>query len=54
MPSDAPFVNYGEAVAYGAKVTLVNGLISDGGRITAEQKEKEGLFDIVKRPTASA
>src|SRR5579883_1850378 len=26
MPADVPFANYVEAVAYGAKVTLVNGL----------------------------
>jgi len=42
MPRDVPFANYVEAVAYGANVTLVNGLISDCGRIVAERKEKEG------------
>ena len=46
VPRDVPFANYVEAVAYGAKVTLVNGLISDCGRIVAERKEKEGWFDI--------
>ncbi len=46
MPKDVPFANYVEAVAYGANVTLVNGLISDCGRIVAERKEKEGWFDI--------
>jgi threonine synthase len=46
VPRDVPFANYVEAVAYGAKVTLVNGLISDCGRMVAEQKEKEGWFDI--------
>ncbi len=46
MPSDVPFANYVEAVAYGADVVLVNGLISDCGRIVAERKEKEGWFDI--------
>jgi threonine synthase len=46
MPRDVPFANYVEAVAYGANVTLVNGLISDCGRIVAERKEKEGWFDI--------
>src|SRR5579862_8157897 len=46
MPKDVPFANYVEAVAYGAHVTLVNGLISDCGKIVAERKEKEGWFDI--------
>ena len=46
MPRDVPFANYVEAVAYGANVTLVNGLISDCGRIVAELKEKEGWFDV--------
>jgi len=46
MPKDVPFANYVEATMYGAKVTLVDGLISDCGRIVAERKEKEGWFDI--------
>jgi threonine synthase len=46
MPRDVPFANYVEAVAYGAKVTLVNGLISDCARMVAERKEAEGWFDI--------
>lgn len=46
MPKDVPFANYVEAKLYGANVTLVNGLISDCGRIVAERKEKEGWFDI--------
>jgi threonine synthase len=46
MPRDVPFANYVEAVAYGANVTLVNGLISDCGRIVAEDNEKQGWFDI--------
>lgn len=46
MPQDVPFANYVEATAYGATVTLVNGLISDCGRIVAERKEKEGWFDV--------
>jgi threonine synthase len=46
MPRDVPFANYVEAVAYGANVTLVNGLISDCGRMVAERKDKEGWFDI--------
>jgi len=46
MPRDVPLANYLEAVAYGAKVTLVDGLISDCARIVAERKEAEGWFDI--------
>src|SRR5713101_4291340 len=46
MPKDVPFANYVEATVYGAKVTLVDGLISDCGRIVAERKEKEGWFDV--------
>ncbi|HJZ63074.1 MAG TPA: threonine synthase [Candidatus Acidoferrum sp.] len=46
MPKDVPFANYVEAVLYGAKVTLVDGLISDCGRMVAERKEEEGWFDI--------
>ena len=46
MPRDVPFANYVEAVAYGAKVTLVDGLISDCGRMVAERKAAEGWFDV--------
>jgi threonine synthase len=46
MPKDVPFANYVEAKMYGANVTLVDGLISDCGRMVAERKEKEGWFDI--------
>jgi threonine synthase len=46
MPKDVPFANYVECILYGANVTLVDGLISDCGRIVAERKEKEGWFDI--------
>jgi threonine synthase len=46
MPRDVPFANYVEAIAYGAKVTLVDGLISDCARIVAERKQQEGWFDI--------
>jgi threonine synthase len=46
MPKDVPFANYVEATMYGANVTLVDGLISDCGRMVAERKEKEGWFDI--------
>jgi hypothetical protein len=46
MPRDVPFANRVEAVGYGANVTLVNGLISDCGRIVAERSisaRKSGL-----------
>ncbi len=46
MPKDVPFANYLEGVAYGANVTLVDGLISDCGRIVNERKGKEGWFDV--------
>ena len=46
MPNDVPFANYLEATAYGAKVTLVDGLISDCARIVAERKTSEGWFDV--------
>jgi Threonine synthase len=46
MPKDVPFANYVEAKMYGANVTLVDGLISDCGRMVADRREKEGWFDI--------
>jgi threonine synthase len=46
MPKDVPLANLVEATVYGANVTLVDGLISDCGRMVAERKEKEGWFDI--------
>jgi threonine synthase len=46
MPRDVPQANYLEAVAYGANVTLVDGLISDCARIVAERKDAEGWFDV--------
>jgi threonine synthase len=46
MPRDVPIANYLEAVAYGAKETLVNGLISDCARIVAERKQEEHWFDV--------
>jgi threonine synthase len=46
MPRDVPFANYVEAVAYGAHVTLVDGLISDCARIVNERKLEEGWFDV--------
>src|SRR5579863_1803050 len=46
MPRDVPQANYLECKAYGANVTLVDGLISDCGKIVAERGPKEGWFDV--------
>lgn len=46
MPRDVPQANLVECQAYGAKVTLVDGLIGDCARVIAERKQGEGWFDI--------
>lgn len=46
MPKDVPLANRVECLAYGAKVTLVDGLISDCAKLVAERKEREGWFDM--------
>ncbi len=46
MPRDVPQANYLESKAYGAQVTLVDGLISDCGRMVAERAPVEGWFDV--------
>jgi threonine synthase len=46
MPSDVPQANFIECKAAGAHVRLVDGLISDCGRIVAERKFTEGWFDV--------
>jgi threonine synthase len=46
MPKDVPMANRKECEYHGAHVTLVDGLISDCGRMVAERKEKEGWFDV--------
>jgi threonine synthase len=46
MPADTPKVFRLECEAYGAAVTLVDGLIDDCGRIVARRKEAEGWFDV--------
>jgi len=46
MPSDVPQANYLECKAYGAHVTLIDGLISDCGRMVAERGPAEGWFDV--------
>ncbi len=46
MPSDTPKANVIECRKTGARVTLVDGLITDCGKIVAEQKDAEGWFDV--------
>ena len=46
MPKDVPLANRVECESYGAKVNLINGLISDCARIVAERKKSEGWFDV--------
>jgi threonine synthase len=46
MPSDTPRANIVECRQTGANVTLIDGLITDCGKIVAERKEAEGWFDV--------
>ena len=46
MPRDTPRANQIEVEQYGAKLTLVDGLINDCGRIIGEKKFAEGWFDL--------
>lgn len=46
MPSDVPQSNFLEASAHGASVKLIRGLISDCGRMVAEDSKRHGWFDI--------
>jgi threonine synthase len=46
MPKDVPMANQVECMAYGAHMTLVDGLISDCARIVNERRAAEGWFDI--------
>jgi len=46
MPSDTPRANTVECEQTGASVSLVDGLITDCGKIVAERKEAEGWFDV--------
>ncbi len=46
MPRDVPQANLIECEMFGAEVTLVDGLISDCGRIVAEKCAAEGWFDV--------
>ncbi len=46
MPKDAPEANKQECLLFGAQVTLVDGFISDAGKLSREAAAKEGLFDV--------
>lgn len=46
MPEDTPRINQLEAYLAGAKVFLVNGLITDCGRLVREGTAKMGWFDV--------
>ncbi|AFL88545.1 threonine synthase [Terriglobus roseus DSM 18391] len=46
MPQDVPLANQVECIAYGAHMTLVDGLISDCAKIVAARREEEGWFDV--------
>jgi threonine synthase len=46
MPQDTPQACIIECKALGANVTLIDGLITDCGKIIGERKEAEGWFDV--------
>ena len=46
MPQDAPQSNKKESVMSGAELNLVEGLISDAGRIAVAVAEEQNLFDL--------
>ena len=46
MPRDVPLANRLECQYYGARVTLVDGLITDCGRLVAEGQDRQGWFDV--------
>ena len=46
MPQDAPPANKKESVMAGSELNLVEGLISDAGRIAVAVAEEQGLFDL--------
>jgi threonine synthase len=46
MPEDTPVINQKECWLSGAKTFLVNGLITDCGRIVGEGKKAKGWFDV--------
>jgi len=46
MPQDAPDINKQEVRRYGGHLTLVDGLISDAGRLIAAEAKAQGWFDV--------
>ena len=46
MPDDTPAINKKECYLAGARTFLVNGLITDCGRIVGEGKKTKGWFDV--------
>jgi threonine synthase len=46
MPADAPEANQVEVRAYGAALVLVDGLISDAGKLAAQEAGKQHWFDV--------
>src|SRR5437588_8578656 len=46
MPADTPSANVMECKAFGAKVVMIDGLISDCGKYVAENKDREGWYDV--------
>ena len=46
MPEDTPAINKKECFLAGAKTFLVNGLITDCGKIVGEGQSKKGWFDL--------
>ncbi len=46
MPADAPEATKAECHAYGAHVTLVDGLINDAGRVARQLADAFGWFDV--------
>ena len=46
MPQDSPAFNRNTCHKAGASVTLVDGLITDAGKIVAERKAEENWFDV--------
>ncbi len=46
MPADTPHINVQEALLAGARVFLVDGVITDCGRIVREGVEQAGWFDL--------
>ena len=46
MPQDAPVANKKESIVAGSELNLVDGLISDAGRISVGIAAEQGLFDL--------